>query len=255
MRVILAFVFLISSANAFSQATLLGHNLSPTTYTIKKGDVSVGTYAAIVGVTDNLVIGTSPWMYFDYNMYTFVARQGKQIDEKSRFGWQLIYFKSDREVSYITDGYQMEAFSGNLTYTRRINSRFSLHFNYNHMYFLDETVPFSLRREPFNDDTFQSTLTMLAEIKGTSNWGLLAEAGVLGLNYVYPQMILGVSTNYIHKNYLVQLGFNITSTPEALFLSPRNDANNMNGGRLTNDRFEGERDFSVHPEIQFQYTF
>jgi hypothetical protein len=255
MKQIFLIVSFIFSFHAYSQATLLGHNLSPTTYTPEKGRVSIGTYAAFVAVTDDIVIGTSPWMYFDYNMYTLVVRQGKQIDEKSRLGWQMIYFKTDRDSSFISDGYQMEAFSGNLTYTRRLNNRFALHFNYNHMYFLDETVPFSLRREPFNDDTFQSTVTLLAEVQGTSDWGFLGEIGVLGLNYVYPQTILGLSTNYKSNNYLVQFGFNITSTPKALFISPRVDANNYNNGRLTNDRYDGKNDFSIHPEIQFQYTF
>lgn len=251
---IFLFIFFLSHS-VWAQAQLLGHNLSPTTYTLRKGELSVGTYAAIYGVSDNLTLGASPWMYFDYNMYTAVMRYGKQVNEKSRIGGQLIYFKTDRESFHISNGYQMEAYSGNLTYSKFLNSRFTLHFNLNHMYFRDETLPFSLRREPFNDEPYQTTITMLSEIKATEDWGFLVESGILGLNYKYPQLIFGISSHLKFDNYLIQFGFNMTSTPEALFRGPRYDANNENGGRLSKNELEGQNDFSVHPEIQLQYTF
>lgn len=237
------------------KTTLFGHNMSPTTYTLSKGQASIGTYAAIVGVTDELVLGFSPWMYFDYNMYTGVARYARPLNENVRIGGQLIYFKTDRESLDIKEGYQMEAYSGNLTLSYLLPSQSVLHFNYNHMYFKDETVPFSLRREPFNDDPFQSSLTMLVETKLTDRWGVLGEIGALGLNYSYPQVILGSSMHYEFDSFLIQLGFNITSTPISLFSSDRDDANNSNNGQLTTERDQGKYDFSVHPEIQIQYTF
>jgi len=223
---------------------LFGHNLSPTTYTLKKGVASFGNFVAGLGVTDNLTLGVSPWMYTSYNMYSFVARYGKALDDDHRLGVQAAYFKTDHINN---DIYQMDAASVWTTIGRRVTSYYTIDLIGNYMYFFDETIPFSLRREPHNNQPWQISLTTLQEIRLPEGFGLTAEIGVLGLNYAYPQAFVGASMNWRNEWLLVQLGYSQNSTVTGFNRLYTSDQAAMNR--------DASDDQAVHPEVHFQAFF
>jgi hypothetical protein len=117
------------------------------------------------------------------------------------------------------------------------------------MYFFDETAPFSLRREPYNTDAYQVSLSALNEIRLPAGFGILVEFGMLGLNYVYPEMHYGLSVNHRSNHFLVQLGFSQTMTAGTLSrLFKTNQIVSLTGG-------DPGYDFSMHPEVQLQLFF
>lgn len=242
-----------------SKTTILGHNLSPTHHLVPQGVTTVGFYAAAYGVTKQLTLGTSPWIFADYNMYNFIARYRIKKWKDSFLSGQTAYFKTYEEQIVFKPKYIMEAVSQNLTYTRKVSGGF-LHYNINYMYFWDETKPFSLRREPLNDQPWQLTSTVLFESQVTKEVGLLGEAGVLGLNYHYPQVIMGASFYVKRQSWFFQFGYSITARPLALFNSDRVDNNELISSDddvyyPSQDKELVDRDFSVHPEVQIQYSF
>lgn len=229
-----------------SKSILIGHNLTPTTHTLAGGSVTAGNYLVAVGLTDNLFIATSPWMYVSYNMYSVGARYRYALDSLSDLGLQVSYLKSSDEPPYL---YQMEATNTSLSWGRRLTPNYRFQLSLNHMWFLDETYPYSLRREPYNDQPYQFSLTTLHETKFIGGFGGLLEAGCLGVNYTYPQIYLAMSFHYIFENLLVQLGVSANGTPvgiERLYTTEQG---------LRGSSSSSPRDFALHPEAQLQFYF
>ena len=116
------------------------------------------------------------------------------------------------------------------------------------MYFFEEAAPFSLRREPFNNQAQQFTVSALHQFYFSDKIILNFEIGVLGLNYAFPNVLGGASWNYIpndHWSFQVGASLNKRLThpsyvdPSQTYIrSPENYA-----------------DVSVHPEVQLQYWF
>jgi hypothetical protein len=246
------------------RSILLGHNLTPTVYTLPKGGFTVGNQVLAGAITKYLTLGTSPWLYYDYNMYSLIVRarghfktadatesglcevNGQNLDEHCGPSWglQLMYLKTGH---FQLDNYQMTAINSSFVVKQDVASFYSVNLALNYMYFFDETEPYSLRREPFNHDAYQWTLTTLQEVRLPAHLGALIEFGVLGLNYKYPEVHVGISMHHKTRYVLLQAGFSETFTTGTI-------------GRLFNIDQSATlavqrpgRDFSFHPEIQLQF--
>lgn len=229
-------------------SVLFGHNVTPTTYTLSKSQMTVGNYVAGIGLTDQLTIATSPWLYSSYNMYSAIVKlRGclSKTDAACDWDWamQAMYLKTGH---FGSSTYQMTALSDSFVVKKDFADFYSLNFAVNFMYFFDETSPFSIRREPYNSDAYQVTLSALQEVRLPYHFGLLVETGMLGLNYVYPEMHVGLSISHRSRFTLAQLGFSQTYTSGTLTrMFSTNQTQSLTSG-------EPGRDFSMHPEIQFQ---
>ncbi|MCB9027061.1 MAG: hypothetical protein H6625_12125 [Bdellovibrionaceae bacterium] len=251
----------IEAEKSVPKKVVFGHNLSPTTHLMEKGEWTVGFYSLAYGVNDKLTLAISPWIYFWYNADNIFARYQLFENAKWKLGGQSGYFNT-KSNSLRFKTYTMEVWMQNLTLSTQFKNKNFIHFNVNYMYFGDETKPFSLRREPLNNDPDQWTATTLMEAYITDNFGMLGELGVLGLNYTYPQVIMGASLFVKRINWYFQFGFSVTSTPGALFsLGGAVDNNEAVGVSGTKIRYPSQQnalvkyDRSLHPEVQFQYFF
>jgi hypothetical protein len=241
----------VSQATPEFRSVLFGHNLTPTTDTLPKGAVTLGNYVAGVGVTDRLTFASSPWLYESYNMYSAIVKfRGclSQGETKCDWDWavQSMYLKTGH---FGLNSYQMTALSSSFIVKKDFADFYSVNFAVNYMYFFDETNPFSLRREPYNDDPYQFSVTTLQEVRLPGHFGLLVEAGMLGLNYVYPEIHIGLSMSHRSRFTLAQIGFSQTftsGTVSRLFSTQQTQA--LGGG-------EPGYDFSMHPEVQFQVFY
>lgn len=242
----------VASALSAFHSIVFGHNLTPTTYTLSKGVLTLGNYILGYGVTDKLTIATSPWLYADYNMYSAVVRTrgeiGSHTHASERLDWafQAMYLKTGKVGK---SNYQMTAVNSSFVVKHDFESFYSLNLALNYMYFFDETAPYSLRREPYNNDAYQWSISSLQEIRLPGNFGFMAEAGMLGLNYKYPEIHIGLSMYHRSKYSLIQLGFSQTYTSGTLsrmFVTDQSETIAVVGPG---------RDFSMHPEIQIQLFY
>ena len=247
----LLFAILVSAhgyAEEAPRSIVLGHNLTPTTQTLPKSGFTAGNYILGFGVSEKLTVATSPWLYSSYNMYSAIFRlRGclQAIEETCKTDWaiQTMYLKTGHFGQRL---YQMEAVNSSFVVKRDLADFYSLNVAINFMDFFDETAPFSLRREPYNNDAYQVSLSTLHELRLPGGFGFLIEFGMLGLNYTYPEMHYGLSVYHRSKNFLVQLGFSQTLTAGTLSrLFQTNQIVSLSGG-------EPGYDFSMHPEVQLQ---
>jgi hypothetical protein len=231
---------LTGSANSF----VIGHNLSPTTEVPEKGTATVGTYLASYSFSDRCHVGTSPWMAYGYNSYSLLGRC--QLTGATSFfdasSLQVAYIKSDDNLG---KKYRQTLAMAWWTMKHEINSSYSLYTTVNYMYFWDETLPFSLRREPGNNQPYQFTVTTLHQIHWTDSMGMQFELGILGVNYNRPMVHNGYSFYKRWESVLLQVGISMTGSDN-------------NFDRLYSDtgpRGTAGYDYSVHPELQLQYFF
>jgi hypothetical protein len=271
MKTNMALILLLLSANSFAVNKTFtdlksknkkniiswGHNLSPTTSTLSKGEVTAGIYVVGVGITDDVMVGVSPWFNHYYNMNNAVVKAKLYSDDSKSFGIQTAYFKSQNKADLYDDDkyYQMEASISNLIMTNRINSIYSISSNISYHYYFDETVPFSIRRESFKDEPYQLNISTFHEVSLEDNYSVGLELGALGLNYLYPQLITGVSFNYKGKRWQMQLGLSFTGTTAGYLSNQSLDNNKAMNGYTSQDKEKGKLDFSAHPEIQLQHYF
>ena len=216
-----------SVTNSLKQRKSLGHNSSPTTYVLSKDGVVLGGTLIAYGLTDNISIGFSPWMYQSYNFDNLLIRLGHRLNSEFTLGFQGMYLKSyiqQEDHSYL-GGYQMESLRSHLILTQEWNDYLAIHHNINYEYFYDETVPHSLRREPLNNDPYQVGISSLFEFTVGESSLMNFEIGTLGLNYYYPQIIIGGSYGYKTKSAYAQFGISTTGTTMSYFSSTRIDNN------------------------------
>lgn len=260
-KIIPVFVALILSAYCSAlraEQIYYGHNLSPTTNTLKENQAAFGLYVVAIGLSDNLMIGSSPWITFDYNMANLAIRYAPDSQSSGKISFQTHYFKTYNEdkVSSRELSYKMETISQYISYSTKISPKLDVTFNLNGMYFWEEERPFSLRRINATKDSYQINTTLLFQNQATKNILTQFELGILGANYTYPQLILGTSGSLkIGSSWLVQLGFMMTSTPKALTSTKRADNNFKIVGNNHNSAGNNKDDFSIHPEIQLEYFF
>lgn len=237
-------------SNDSEKSVFLGHLLTPTTYLPKKKTVTVGTHVIAYSFTDELMVGTSSFLLFFYNSPNVYVKYGRQFSKKQKWAVQLNYLKSDIDLDFFNTEYYMEAAMGWFSWSYDITSFYTFNASVSYMYFLNEGKPHSLRREPFNDQPFQFSLTTLHDIRVSKRFGLASELGVLGINYEIPNLHGAVSFRYIRKNYFIQIGVSF-------------DAHVLNGGFnkrsyiINNPTLDASHtdDFVIHPEAAFHYFF
>jgi len=203
------FLALNGATIASDKVMLFGHNLTSTTYTLKKNQTTIGNYVIGYGATDSLTLGVSPWIVIDYNMPMLDIKYGNPFNEKYRYSIEGLYFKT---YPYGKNYYDMEAWMSRTGISKEINEHFTFHTNLIFAYFVNDKVPFSLRFDPGNDCRYTLSLGTLMEISLDGNWGLLQEFGVLGLNYYNSYFQWGSSVFYRWNSVYAQLGFSQSAT-------------------------------------------
>jgi hypothetical protein len=221
-----------------------GHNLSPTTETLKKNQCTAGFYFAGCGLNDQVLIGVSPWMVLGYNLENLIIKANHQIFASDKMSHQLAYFNSNPVFG---EKYKQTSVAYWITHSRQFEN-YKLSTTLNYMYFFKEESPFSLRREPFNNQAQQLSATTLHQFYFTNDLTLQFELGILGINYSFPNVAAGASWLYYLKNsWSFQIGASISkrlTNPQALDPS----ATYIRSA-------ENYSDVSAHPEIQIQYWF
>jgi hypothetical protein len=219
------------------KAILFGHNVTPTSYTLSKGTSSVGIYAVAYGVTDKLMLATSPWIDYDYNMYNVHLRYGGKIAD----GQRLTLFKTYQTPRAY---YQQESVTAQLIHSIDVSPVYTLHTVATYMYYYDDTNPYSLRMVSFNSDPYEVIVSTLHEARLSDHFGICAEIGLLGLNYFYPYLHYGASMNLMGKYWMVQAGVSHTFRPGVSY-----------DGRTYDEWASSKTTDAVHPEIHAQIYF
>lgn len=228
-----------------SEPILFGHNLSPTAETIHKGDLTVGTYYIGLGLTEDLTFGTSPWMMLGYNLQNIIFKLKHPLFGDQILSHQLAYFNSDKNLGSVYDQKSMAYW---MTYPIDFD-RYKLNITMNYMYFWNEKKPFSLRREPFNRQAQQITLSTLNQFYFSEKTILQFELGILGVNYTYPNLSAGASWVHIFQNkWTLQIGGSISRRFGGPYFP-----DDMQSRYI--DSYENYELSSIHPEIQIQYWF
>lgn len=231
--------------NDLKKRKTFGHNMSPNSYTLSKGECVLSLYVSACGVGGDLILGTSPWILAGYNSYNVAARWGQDIDSDYRVGFQTTYMKNYTDSGH----YIMESIRSHFILTKTLSPSSKIHYNLSYEYFFNETVPHSFRREPFNNDPSQLSLSALSEFDLSGDFIVQFETGIHGINYLYPHALLGFSVGKKWRQSYLQFGLSATGTPASYFSPSREDGNSKNYRTHT----DGKKDFSVHPEMQWQY--
>ncbi len=227
----------------------VGHSLTQTSYTLPEGKWMLGTFALGYGLTDDVTLGTSPWLLTLYNMPNVVLRMKKALSTSTAIGAHLGYMKTQE---YLQNFYKMEASYGNLILSHVFSKNLRTHIQLNAMYFKDDERPFSIRVE--NPTTpLQISLSAVNEIiaykKASVEYGLGLEVGVLGMNEELPYYHGGLSFYRKVKDLFIQVGVSVSATTNV----STSDFQYVAQGNLPEgDEF---REIMTHPEIQLQYYF
>ena len=217
---------------------LWGHNLTPTTYTLKKNQVTAGTYVLGVGLTDSLMICTSPWIDVLYNMPSIDGRFLAIDSNDFRFLIDVSYFKT---FEFLRDAYEQNSTFIRLITSQKFSNFYTAHASFDYQYFWDETQPYSL--DPTPGFQYVTSISTLHEMHWFKHFGTFLEAGVLGMNYTTPYLHLGASAFGTWKNLMVQVGVSRSSSMGMEYVS------GPNYGYWYLSRI------LWHPEIQLQAYF
>lgn len=223
------FFLLMLAAPARASTILLGHNLTPTTYTLPRGQGTAGSYALGYGLTDQLFVGTSPWIWIGYGMamaegrYRFLQESGFELTLEGMYFNSLPGSRYDQHSTFVR-----------LTGSYRVSDLYTAHLSSGHQYFWDATRPYSLNPWP-GLRPYLPSVSVLNEFRLFDLYGVMAEAGILGLNYPAPERHLGISAFYKNTWLLIQLGISETRSL------------NRNYARIIH--------WQTHPEIQVQTYF
>jgi hypothetical protein len=227
-----------------------GHNLTPTSDVLSRGQAVLGTYAIGYGMTDRFTVGTSPFIIGFYNMAVIDLRYALIRDNGFQFTVEDLYFKSLPYKNLgMHDQYHQESTFLRLTASQTISSFYTLHFSSGHQYFWNSDSPYSLNPNP--GQPYVLSVSTLHELHFSSHFGCFIEVGVLGLNFANafkasdptgiplqksgPYSHLGLSFFYQSDLLMVQLGVSRSQT--TVYAATR----------------QSERDFSPITERQFWY--
>jgi hypothetical protein len=187
-----------------SSPILLGHNLTPTSYTLSKTQTTVGTYAVAYGVTDFWTIGTSPWLDYAYNMPAINTRLNLLKNSEGLIvSTDVSYFKT---FPYANNLFQQESLFARVIVSKMLSEFYTLHNSFGYQYFWDDTRPFSLRLISGNGDRYNTSVSTLHELRLFKNMGVLGEFGVIGLNYATQYLHWGASGYFKWSWGMVQFG-------------------------------------------------
>ncbi len=209
-----------------------GHNLSITTDTLFKSEASVGNYAVAYGLSNDLTIATSPWLYFSYAMPMALLRWRIYENRSLSVAIEASYFKTSEASHYF---HQESSFwKGSMGFL--VSPSWVVYLNVGHQHFTNDQQPFSLRPDAFskevNPDKNVNSISLLNDFSIANGFGAFLEVGRLGVNYLIPYSHIGASIYYSSIDWSFQFGSSVSfrdreGTPENIF----------------------------HPEIQIQRSF
>lgn len=230
-----------------------GHNLSPSTYTLPAGKMTLGNTVAGAALGNRVTLGFSPWLVFDYNMPNLVLRAQLPLTKQLPSTLQLMYLKT---ASIFLKRYSMEAIGLWWTLLFEVSNIYRIHTGPQVFVFLEEAVPFSLRREPYKNDAYQWSWTSLHEVTLSPTWSFQGEFALVGMNYWYPNLHFGTSLVKKYPHWILQAG--LSATGIAAYLN-RGVHQVYNAYKDTGATFSVEDTYraavSVHPEVQIQWIF
>lgn len=272
-------------------AYFIGHNLTPSTDDIRGGTFTAGNYALGYALADNLLIATSPWIWYSYNTQNIHLKYTHALSPKSDIGFFVSYFDSYSSGPLLsqntpnsqpipfgpgpqrsevlpsgtalatTNRYQWTSYSAHALYGYHYDNGMTQYFNLKYSYFLNDELPYSLRMDPGDDSIRdQIDVSTLLRIRVTDKLGFGLETGLIGLNYLTAYNHFGASFTVQEPNWMLQLG--------ASYTVPTNELGTPAGsevGRWDNrvhysevaKQYYTERylQVAVHPEIQIQVYF
>jgi hypothetical protein len=234
---------------------LFGHLLSQTTETMVENQCTVGFVEVGCGTNFGLNIVTSPFLYFSYNTNNVILRWSPTSGIDNDYAFQYAYFKTFDEKNRT---YSMEAHSFWAMKRLHLAENYNLYLGLNHMQFIDDTAPFSLRREPFNGQMGQSTVFTLNELLITEKVSFFVEFAVLGLNFVYPNFHFGASMAYRSSEHVLwQFGLSATGLMAYAANATYNTQYQSYKDQKAYFSFDDSymMAVSIHPEMNWQYFF
>ena len=269
MSRLLIIAFLLLSSSAHAQEKLvprMGHNLSATTYTLAPWQCTLGVQVIGCGLTERWMVGTIPWLYANYNMWSVVNRYRLvTYPEGGAWSLQFAYFKTfpqARNDKYITYPYDMEAIWLQLIRSVPMAKHYRMYLNIHLNTYLNDHRPFSMHRPIPKANDGQVNITTLHEVALVNRFYLMAELGLVDIAQPdWPHIHTGLSAGRSGYTYEWHLGFSLTSTPLSLF-NPRSRRDYQQELRDTEDGFnqrlnrdKTKRDYAIHPEFALQYFF
>lgn len=237
---------------------MLGHLQTPALSTLPQNKWSVGTMALGYGITDRLTVATSPWLIGFYNLNNLVLRYRQPLGRYRFWGVQMGYFKDN---SSLGKTYKMEAMGLWGLYRIRLTPSYRIVLSLNYFNFMDDTVPFSLRRWDLAnvDNKGQWTFSTLNEIGITKLLRFFVETGVLAFNYSSPNYHFGTSAAYRWSDEgYIQLGLSATGYLSHATRSAYNQVFQQHGrdpNAVIDFPSVYENSVAIHPEIQMQWEF
>ncbi len=249
-------------ANKSPYPKLLGHNLSMTSYVLKKGECTFGFVFTGCGINDKSSLGFSPWLVHDYKMMSVGWRQQLRTKKRTASAIQAIYFKTYEDRENSDNSYKMEALWLTGVHSKIYTRTFAAHYNFALNYYFDETMPFSLRR-PYRDPVpAQANASILLESKLYKTWFMLGELGLLDMLNDPLHTHAGLSVGHKWKKGYIYFGFTYTSTFHAMFEPTKRSDYQQELAESRGPAYEGDLspskvkyDYSIHPEMSFQYFF
>lgn len=232
-----------------SKAIFLGHNVSPSSYSLRAGHFSAGNFGIAAGITDQVTLATSPWLWSSYEAANIHMKWITERSKGSRVGAMVSYFETfgdqpflkcvgDWEgylcpnqtaelveerrqanpmgyrfmeaISALPTRYQFQAVATHFLYGVD-DGRQTYHFNLKFSYFFNDDRAYSIRIDPgSNEIRGQVDATVLIEHRANRKLRFGFETGFLGLNAVVPSGHLGLSTSWMSEFWLFQFGASMT---------------------------------------------
>jgi len=247
LTLITCFVCTASSPSRAELPRLLGHNFTPTTYTLAEDVVTIGTYGIGYGISDDVSISTSSWLDVSYNMPNLGIRYATDVDGfVDRFAIEPMYFKT---FPYFYNDYEQESFFVRTTVAKNFSDFYVLNASLGYQYFINDRRAFSLRLEPgLSRSKHHLSLSTLHELYISQHLGVLLELGLAGLNYDTLYSQLGTSVFVRWSWGLLQLGLSRTRSLGEVDLD--------RWYRFDDGRIANYGEISIyHPEVQLQFYF
>lgn len=270
-----------TNSKSRTRSVVVGHNVTPSALTPKKGVWTVGNYAVGVGITDNIFLATSPWVWTSYNTANIHLKFSAPVSRKARVGFFASYFESFDSTQFLvkqptglhastlssksevadTNRYQWQSASAHLLSSVEASDSITVNFNAHYAYFWNDDFPYSIRMDPGRDSLRgQVDLSTLTEVKvADSEMSWLFELGALGVNYAAPYLQVGSSLVYKDQSWLVQFGASYTvAFNEARYQTGWSPGRYDSRTHYTADGQAYRQRYlqtALHPEVQLQYFF
>ncbi len=238
-------VSITAPVQAAPNAMTIGHNVSPTSYTLAADELTLGSYAVGYGITDNWMIATSPWMIVNYNMPMIATRFAFASDSViHRFAIEFDYFKT---FEYGFNLFKQESFFVRMVATHRFSKNYAMHANAGYQHFYDDNSPYSLRPVWNLSDPTTLSIGALHEVNVAKDLGFFFETALLGVNYPVMYAHIGASIFARSSWGFVQLGVSRSmplGSPGWYLVTQRDGS----------EQYTFMRGASFHPEIQLQFS-